>query len=171
MTEKKTTNEPKSRNPDPITGAPGAHPVGVGVGTAAGGAAAGAALGAAAGPAGAAAGAVVGGVVGGLAGKGVAESINPTAEDTYWRENFHQRPYITKGASYEEYRPAYQYGWESRSRYAGKRFEDVESDLQSGWEKAKTHSKLTWDKAKQATRDAWDRIEHSASGKGCAPQT
>src|SRR5438105_822724 len=37
-------------NRDPITGEPGAHPVGTGVGTAAGGAAAGAAGGAAAGP-------------------------------------------------------------------------------------------------------------------------
>jgi hypothetical protein len=42
--DKVTTNEPSS-NRDPITGAPGAHPVGVGVGAAAGGIAAGAAAG------------------------------------------------------------------------------------------------------------------------------
>ena len=58
--------EPHDANRDPLTGAPGAHPVGVGLGTAAGGMAAGAAAGAVAGPVGAVAGAVVGGIVGGL---------------------------------------------------------------------------------------------------------
>lgn len=52
-------------NPDPIPGAQGAHPVGVGLGTAVGGAAARAAGGTIAGPAGAIVGAVVGGVAGG----------------------------------------------------------------------------------------------------------
>src|SRR3954464_597504 len=89
--------EKKDRNEDPITGAPGAHPVGVGVGTAAGGAAAGMAAGMAAGPGGAVVGAVAGGVVGGLVGKGVAEAIDPTAEDAYWSNNFRNRPYYQSG--------------------------------------------------------------------------
>jgi ElaB/YqjD/DUF883 family membrane-anchored ribosome-binding protein len=68
-------------NPDPITGAPGAHPVGVGLGAAAGGIAAGAAAGTfAAGPIGTVVGAAIGAVVGGLAGKGAAESVNPTKD-------------------------------------------------------------------------------------------
>ena len=54
------------RNPDPITNAPGAHPIGTGIG-AAGGAVTGAAAGSLAGPVGTAVGAVVGAVVGGLA--------------------------------------------------------------------------------------------------------
>src|SRR4051812_35221837 len=82
-------------NRDPISGAPGAHPVGTGIG-AAGAGAAGAAIGAALGPAGSAVGGVVGAVVGalagGLAGKGAAEAINPTDEDAYWRENYKTRP-------------------------------------------------------------------------------
>ena len=70
-------------NPDPITGAPGAHPVGVGLGAAAGGIAAGAAAGTlAAGPIGTVVGAAIGAVVGGLAGKGAAESMNPTAAES-----------------------------------------------------------------------------------------
>ena len=67
--------------------------MGVGVGTAVGGAAAGAAGGAMAGPVGTVAGAVIGGVAGGLAGKGIAESIDPTVEDAYWRENYANRSY------------------------------------------------------------------------------
>src|SRR5688500_1886364 len=107
-------------NRDPITGAPGSHPVGTGVGAIGGGvagaaaggliasAAAGAALGSVVpGPGtvvGAVAGAVVGAVAGGLAGKGVAESVNPTAEDAYWRENFKNRPYYEAGRKYDDYR-------------------------------------------------------------------
>ena len=64
-------------NPDPLTGAPGAHPVGTGLG-AVSGAAAGASIGAAAGPIGAAVGTVVGALAGAVAGKGAAEAVHPT---------------------------------------------------------------------------------------------
>ena len=53
---------PLDSNPDPITGEPGAHPVGTGLG-AAGGAIAGAAIGTIGGPVGMAAGAVIGAVI------------------------------------------------------------------------------------------------------------
>ncbi|HZN69541.1 MAG TPA: hypothetical protein VFB66_29975 [Tepidisphaeraceae bacterium] len=159
-------------NRDPISGAPGSHPIGVGVGAAGGGAAgaaAGAAIGAVAtGPAapiGAVAGAVIGAVAGGLAGKGVAEAVNPTAEDAYWRESHKTRPYVQSDYTYDDdYRPAYQYGWESRSRYQGRRFEDVEPDLASNWERAKGRSRLGWERAKEATRDAWHRVERAIPG-------
>jgi hypothetical protein len=155
--------EGKDTNPDAITGAPGSHPVGTGLG-AAGAGAAGAAIGAVGGPVGAAVGAVVGAVAGGLAGKGVAEAVNPTAEDEYWRENYRTRPYVDQSASYDESRPAYQYGWESRSRYAGRRFDDVESDLRSDWERRHSGTGMTWDRAKGAARDAWDRVERAIPG-------
>jgi hypothetical protein len=154
-------------NPDPITGAPGSHPVGTGVG-AAGGGAAGAAIGAMGGPVGAAVGAVVGAVAGGLAGKGAAEAVNPTAEDAYWRQNYQSRPYYESNYTYDDdYRPAYEYGWQTRSQHSGRRFDDVEGDLQRGWEKTKAKSRLGWEKAKHATRDAWDRLENAGSaGRG-----
>ena len=53
-----------SANRDPITGAPGAHPVGTGFGAVVGGAAAGAAAGTVAGPGGSLIGAAVGAVLG-----------------------------------------------------------------------------------------------------------
>lgn len=161
------TNEPIDRpitgtnaNRDPITGAPGAHPVGVGVGAIAGGVATGAAIGTVAGPVGTAIGAAVGAVVGGLAGKSVAEQIDPTREDAYWRDNFKSRPYAS-GASYDDYGPAYAYGVSSYSRYAGRQFDDVESDLSRDWSRAKGTSSLTWDRAKLATRDAFHRVSDS----------
>ena len=146
-------------NLDPLSGAPGAHPLGTGVG-AAGGGAAGAVVGAlVAGPLGAVVGAAVGGVAGGLAGKGAAELANPTVEDGYWRENYLNRPYIQRGAPYQLYAPAYRYGWEARSKYEGKRFEEVESELEQGWDKVKGTSSLAWANAKAATHDAWKRVE------------
>ena len=150
-------------NPDPLTGEPGAHPIGTGVG-AAGGAATGAAIGAIGGPIGAAIGGVVGAVAGGLAGKGVAEAVNPTREEAYWRENYRTRPYV-RGASYETYRDAYRYGWEARAHYPRtQRFNDVETNLQGGWDKARGSSTLEWNDAKHATRDAWDRLEQTQPG-------
>lgn len=144
-------------NRDPITGAPGAHPVGTGVG-AVGGAVAGAAVGAIAGPVGAAVGLVAGAVAGGLAGKGVAEKVDPTVEDTYWRANFTKRKYVDAGAAFETYQPAYRTGYEGRGLYPGKSYEEVEADLQRNYEKSNGNSGLSWIKAKQATRDAWHHV-------------
>ena len=159
----KSTPDNVDENRDPLSGAPGAHPVGVGVG-ATGGAAAGAAVGSAVGPVGTAVGAVVGGIAGGLAGKGVAEQINPTLEDEYWRENYRTRPYVMAGEDYQTYAPAYRYGWEARARYGDRDFDEVESDLRGGWERSEWNAGLSWDKAKQATRDAWHRVERALPG-------
>jgi uncharacterized protein (TIGR02271 family) len=147
----------KDTNPDPITGAPGSHPIGTGVG-AAGGGAAGAAIGSMAGPIGTVVGAVVGAVAGGLAGKGVAETIDPTAEDAYWRENYKTRSYA-RGTDYSTLAPAYRYGWESRQRFAGKSFDEAEPQLRSDWDRQHgSKTGMAWDKAKMAVRDSWDRL-------------
>lgn len=170
MESKDMTGHETHKNEDPITHAPGFHPVGTGLGAAAGGAAgiggaiaAGAAMGTAAGPVGTAVGAAVGAVVGGLVGKGVAENINPTEEENYWRSNYSKRPYVTSGTSYDEYGPAYQYGWEARGRHGDKQFEDVEGDLARDWDRYRGRSQLRWDQAKQATRDAWERVKNKVN--------
>ena len=150
--------EPRDANRDPITGAPGAHPVGTGVGAAVGGAATGAAVGTVAGPFGTLAGAVVGAIAGGLAGKAIAENIDPTVEDAYWRENYADRPYIGEGAVYEDYGPAYRYGVDSYSLYGERGFDAAEADLATGWERARGDSRLSWDDARHPARDAWQRV-------------
>jgi hypothetical protein len=146
-------------NRDPITGEPGAHPIGTGAGAGAAGATGAAIGGAVGGPVGAVVGAAVGAVAGGLAGKGAAEKVNPTVEDGYWRENYRTRPYAKADLGYETYQPAYRYGWESRSTYAGKKYDEVESDLERGWDSAKGTSKMAWGEAKEAVRDAWHRVD------------
>ncbi len=151
-------------NRDPISGAPGSHPVGTGVGAAAGGMATGAAVGTVAGPVGTAVGAAVGAVAGGLAGKAVAEHFDPTAEDAYWRDNYSRQPYYESGMTYDDYSPAYRTGYEGRSRYGGRRFDEVESDLGRDYEGVRGKSRLGWDKAKHAARSAWDRLERALPG-------
>jgi hypothetical protein len=155
-------------NRDPITGAAGSHPIGTGVGAAAGGMAAGAAVGTVAGPVGTVIGAAVGAVVGGLAGKGVAEAIDPTAEETYWRENYSSRSYVQQGQNFDDYGPAYRYGVDSYGRAEGRTFEQAEPDLKRDWESNKGSSSLTWDRAKHASRDSWrrvsDSVEHAIPG-------
>jgi len=146
-------------NPDPLTGTPGAHPVGVGTG-AIGGAAAGAGIGSVVGgPVGALVGGSVGAVAGGLAGKEAAEASNPTVEDAYWRANFKSRPYVVVVDTYEVYQPAYRYGWESYANYRGRTFEEAEPELRRVWETTPAATTLSWERARSATRDAWNRVE------------
>lgn len=148
-------------NRDPITGAPGAHPVGTGVGAVAGGIAAGALAGSVVGPVGTAVGAVVGAVTGGLAGKEVAEALDPTVEEAYWRDNFGTRSYVKKGDTFEDYGPAYRFGSDSYGRSDGRTFDQSESDLKRDWERNKGGSSLTWDRAKYASRDSWQRTSNA----------
>lgn len=147
-----------SANLDPISGAPGAHPVGTGLGAIAGGAAAGAAVGTVAGPIGTLVGAAVGVVAGGLAGKGVAEAIDPTREDAYWRDNYSDRPYVEQGSSYDDYGPAYGFGVDAVSRYPGRTFDEAEPEMSRQWTGSGGKSRLPWDNARNAARDAWNRV-------------
>ncbi len=153
-------------NRDPITGAPGSHPVGTAAGAASGGLA-GAAIGTAAGgPVGAAVGAAVGAVAGGLAGHAAGEAVNPSVEDIYWRQAHIREPYYRKDFTYDDYGPAYRTGYEGASRYVGqnKRFDEVEPNLRTDFERMKGKSRFAWEDAKQAARAAWDRVERALPG-------
>jgi uncharacterized protein (TIGR02271 family) len=163
MKEKTTDKNPQNR--DPITGAPGSHPIGTGVGAAgvAGAIAAGAAAGTAVGPVGTAAGAVVGALAGGLAGKGVAEAVNPTEEEAYWRENHARQPYARE-RGYDHYRDAYEIGYRGYSRYgtSGKTFEDYDEDFRRDYEQRGGSDRLPWEEARLASKAAWSRLETSS---------
>src|SRR5205085_9928329 len=136
-------------NLDPLSGEKGAHPVAVGVGSAVGGGVIGGALGSAgaalagasamglaAGPVGAIVGAVAGGVIGGLAGKSVAEKTTPTeeapwAEEIVWKD---YDPTVNDELLADEYDQAYQYGWNAHMSHPDRRFDEIETELRTGWE-------------------------------------
>ena len=44
-----------------------------------------------------------------------------------------------------------------RTRYAGKNFDDVESDLHRDWDN-RSNKSGTWDKVKDSVRRAWNRV-------------
>ena len=103
MNSVKTTAAPDA-NPDPITGAPGAHPVGTVIR------------------------AVLGAIVGGLAGKGVAGSIEPTGEHACWRENSNDRPGVENESSLDDFGRVYGYGANAYIKYPGRRPGDSDRD-------------------------------------------
>ena len=133
------------------------------------GLAAGAAIGAATGgPIGAVIGAAAGALTGVGAAKGIDAVVNHEEEDAYWRENYSTRPYATADRSYDHYRPAYQYGWESRARMGNRAYDEAEPELEREWETYRSQdasrSNLAWSDARHATRDAWHRIERRIPG-------
>jgi len=71
-------------------------------------------------------------------------SVNPVAEETYWRSNYARRPYV-KGASYDDYGPDYQHGINAHRKHLGPAFEDVKSDLGRDWLSKRSNSSLEWD--------------------------
>jgi hypothetical protein len=80
------------------------------------------------------------------------------ADDAHWRQSYHTRPYVQADRGYEFYRPAYSYGTYAASQYSGREWDDVESELERGWDAARGHSKSAWHEVKDAVRDAWDRV-------------
>jgi hypothetical protein len=122
----------------------------------AGGAVAGAAAGGMTGPVGAAVGAAVGAIAGAIVGRKM--HVDPVVEDTYWRDNYSTRPYVTSGAVYDDYAPAYRYGADAFTKYPGRTFDEVEPELSRDWQTARGKSSLEWENAKHATRDAWHRL-------------
>lgn len=155
--DKRIENAGRDSNPDPITKAPGSHPVATGVGAAAAGAA-GAAIGSIVPGIGTVVGGVIGAVAGavggGYAGKAVGEMIDPTGTDEHWRNNYASRQYA-KGATYEEYQPAYQYGANVAHDSTSPDYD--ENVARQGWDATPHASKLDFDKANPAIRDEFDR--------------
>jgi len=87
----------------------------------------------------------------------VAEAVNPTEEEQYWRENHPRQPYASSDFGYEHYEPAYRTGYEAFTKYPGKKYEEIEADLARDYEKNAISSPLPWDRAQPAAKAAWDK--------------
>lgn len=114
---------------------------------------------------GAAVGAVIGGFVGRMAGKkashAIEDRLDARREHEYWSNTYRSRPYTNENRSYEQYAPAYQFGWESCatcvSNGGSARFERYEGELARDWESGRGDDDLSWQEARPAVRDAWNR--------------
>jgi hypothetical protein len=145
-----------SANLDPLTGEPGAHPLGAALGAAAGGGAGLAIAAAVAGPIGVAAATVGGAIAGGYVGVAAAEIIDPT-EDTYWRAEHSRQPYAQPDFSYADYQPAYHAGYAGFVSYGPRSatFEEAERHVEA--EYRRMHATLPWKYAREAAMAAWNR--------------
>ena len=85
------------------------------------------------------------------------------SETTYWRNQYQNEPYVSRGESFSDYEPAYRAGIEARNQYPGQRFDEVESNLRKDWQAQKGGSSLDWTKASQASRAAWDHAGVSSA--------
>lgn len=139
------------------------HSIGEGTGAGAG-AITGAAVGSVAGPVGTAVGALVGAVAGAKAGGALAEAVNPTEYVEHFRSNYQTTPYYSANRTWNDYEPAYKYGYDTYGAYRGQRFDDVESKLESDWDATRGKSRLAWNEARGAVRDGWHFIERALPG-------
>jgi len=94
-----------------------------------------------------------------LVAKGSACVVDPVRENSYWRDNYCKRPYVSQDASYEDYGPAYGFGIDAVTRYPGLTFEDIEPEMAYAWTTGGGASLLGWNHAKHAARDAWNRLK------------
>lgn len=139
------------------------HSIGEGTGAGAG-AIAGAVIGSAAGPIGTVVGAVVGAIGGSKAGGAIAEAVNPTAYTEHFQSSYNSTPYYNSERNWNDYEPAYKYSYDQYGSNAGKKFEDVEGDLQRNWDSTRGNSRLAWNDAKGAVRDGWHYMERAMPG-------
>ncbi len=140
------------------------HSVGAGTGAVAGavtGAVAGTAVG---GPIGTVVGGVIGAVVGSKAGDSIAEAVNPTEYNSHFQNSYQAAPYYSAGREWNDYEPAYKYGYDTFGQHRGQRFEDVEDSLERNWDSTRGNSRLAWSEAKGAVKDGWHYVERAMPG-------
>ena len=87
------------------------------------------------------------------------------AEAEFWRKQYEREGYFQKGMTYDDYEPAYRFGYESYKKYPDRKWEDVEHDMSGQWDKVKAKSRLAWEHAKHAVRAGWNRVEEAVRGK------
>ena len=64
--------------------------------------------------------------------------------------------YAAAGGRYEDYEPAYRWGFENADRYRGRDWAAAESDVRRDWERSNPGS--DWERFKNAVRRGWDRF-------------
>lgn len=91
------------------------------------------------------------------------ETVNEVVRETHvdvepiqeFKRDF-QRDYAGANSSFEQYSPAYSYGYRNASdpRFAGREWTSVEPELQRDWERDRPG---TWAQYRSAIRSAWER--------------
>ena len=69
-----------------------------------------------------------------------------------WDDVLHEGP-VRAGLSVDELR-------HERADFLGREWNDVETDLRSGWDRFENRGESTWEQIRDAVRDAWNRVRH-----------
>lgn len=98
-------------------------------------------------------------------GQGQGQTASTGAYDDDFRSDFQTR-YASTGGNYEDYGPAYQYGYQAASdpRYQGRSWDDVQSDLQRDY--GQRYPSSTWERMKDSIRYGWDKVTGRAKSAG-----
>lgn len=86
-----------------------------------------------------------------------ATGAGETNFDEDYRRDF-QTNYANSGAKYDEYAPAYSYGYDMANdpRYSGRDFDEVESDLRADY--GRRYPNSAWDRFKNSVQYGWDKV-------------
>jgi hypothetical protein len=76
----------------------------------------------------------------------------------WWMANYANRPYVSADRRFEDYEPAYQFGYESARKYRGRNWSDIEPHLSTDWQTYEHRGRHTWEHMKDAAHDAWDKV-------------
>jgi uncharacterized protein (TIGR02271 family) len=91
------------------------------------------------------------------------------AYDEDFRRDYQTR-YASAGGSYEDYAPAYEYGYQAAGdpRYQGRSWDDVESDLRTDY--GRRYPNSTWERIKDSIRYGWDKVTGRAKSASASRQ-
>lgn len=114
--------------------------------------------------AGAITGAAVGGIVGAKTGGALAELVNPTDYTTCFPNSYRTAPYYPAGAGWSDYEPAGKYGYDSYESLRGRRFEDVESELEAAGTRRGATASSPGATPGRPCANGWHHIERALPG-------
>lgn len=74
--------------------------------------------------------------------------------------NHYQSTYADSGYDYNQFQPAYRYGYDLADRFPGRDWNQVETDARTTWERQ--HPDTVWDDVKDAVRYSWESAANQA---------
>jgi uncharacterized protein (TIGR02271 family) len=91
-------------------------------------------------------------------GYGSFERFNATFRN-HWQNN-----YATSGYTWEQYEPAYRYGYTlaNDQRYQGRDWNVIEADARRTW--SQQHQDSPWENFKDAVRHGWQQVKQTVAG-------
>jgi uncharacterized protein (TIGR02271 family) len=93
------------------------------------------------------------------------EHVGDVGDYTRYEPQFrshYESTYGTSGLAFDEYSPAYRYGYQlaNDTRYTNRPWSEIESAAQRDWNDRYQRDGSTWDQVKDAVRHGWERVRN-----------